>query len=243
MIKKNLLFSDYLGLYDKIYYPQKSKYKKEAKQVARFFPKNIKKILDVGSGTGMHALELWGFGYDVDCIDVSGEAVDKTKGNLAMFNASVKKADISKLKTKSLSATYDAVISLFIVFSYLNRKDFVKALKNIYALLKKDGVCVFDVVSGEQTIKNFKEVMKFNGGGYEVEWRRKIDKKSKRLKTKMIATEGKEKTIDYQDFYYYLPEELKSILSKIGFKNISFLPDYSGKNKTNRKRICVICRK
>ncbi len=36
----------------------------------KFFNENTHKILDVGCGTGKHALELFKLGYSVDCLDI-----------------------------------------------------------------------------------------------------------------------------------------------------------------------------
>ncbi len=239
----NGLFGKYLGLYERIYYHNKQEYRKDVDKVIKFLPslKNAR-ILDVGCGTGKHALELMRRGFRVECIDISKEAVEATKKSLKGYKTKILKADIAGFNQKE---SYSAMIALFIVLSYLQTKNqFKKAIKNAFYYLEKGEVLFFDVVNGVQLEKNFEKSFKFKSGEYETEWVRKKIKKSQKIFCYAgIRKKGKTILKEKQVCRYYFPKEIKEVLSGAGFKKIKFFSDL-GKNKDLRKprtRLFVSC--
>ena len=239
----NKLFNKYLDIYDQLYYGSHSVYKREVGEVVKYFPKGTANILDIGCGTGKHALELFRLGYKVDCIDISPLAVKIAQKNLIKYQADIKLQDIARFKN---TRNYDAAIALFIVLSYLPRQsDFAKALANIYKGLKKNGVFIFDVVNGQQLENNFEPELKFTHNGIKALWLRKLDPKKQILTASVLITKGKKIYNDKQIFRYYYPDQLRQILRCTGFKNIKIYTSYKGAKDFNKKKtkLCVICYK
>lgn len=136
--------SNNFKIYSKYYnllYGDKN-YKAEANYVAKrlkTYSKNIKSILEFGSGTGGHGLLLQKKGFNIFGLDQSKYMVaEATKKSLPC-----KVANISNFKLKE---KYDAVISLFHVVSYLtSNEDLVSTFINANKHLNKGGIFLFDV--------------------------------------------------------------------------------------------------
>ncbi len=105
-------------------------------------------VLDLGCGTGGHALLLAARGYRV-------EGVDRSQGMLAAARRKAKEAGVESrftrgdIRTVRLGRTFDAVISMFAVLGYQTEdRDILAALATAEAHLRPGGILVFDVWFG-----------------------------------------------------------------------------------------------
>ena len=134
---------NYKKLYSNTYdiFNKDKKYKEEAKfinQIIQKYKKNSKSILELGSGTGSHAVFL-SKKYNYTGVEKSSEMIKIYKEK--KIKAKIFKQDIRKLK---LNKKYDVIIALFCVMVYLtNIKEFIKTLKNVHKHLNKDGLFIF----------------------------------------------------------------------------------------------------
>jgi SAM-dependent methyltransferase len=133
-------FKHYSKYYNLLY--QDKDYSAEVNYVSNQLEKysrGAKNILEFGSGTGGHGLLLQQKGYNVYGLERSEGMVSIAKQN--GFNCQV--ADITNF---TLLKTYDAVISLFHVVSYLtDNNDLIKAFINAHKHLGNGGLFLFDV--------------------------------------------------------------------------------------------------
>ena len=77
------VFSDYARYYDLLY--RDKDYAAEAEYVAgliRKFHPSARSILELGSGTGMHAIHLAKQGYEVTGIDISPDMINIASNNV-----------------------------------------------------------------------------------------------------------------------------------------------------------------
>lgn len=105
-------------------------------------------ILDLGCGTGGHAIPLVRRGYGVTGVDLSPEmvaqAIEKARAESLDVDFTVGDA-----RTFRLGRTFDAVISMFAVLSYqLTNEDLAATFGTVAAHLKPGGLFVFDVWFG-----------------------------------------------------------------------------------------------
>jgi SAM-dependent methyltransferase len=136
-------FNAYSRYYDLLY--RDKKYKEEADYVVsriRSFNPGAKSILELGCGTGNHAVHFSKVGFTVTGIERSDEmvalALDK---NIPGFKAVT--ADITDY---DLPASFDAVISLFHVISYLtDNQSLISCFRNASANLNRGGIFLFDI--------------------------------------------------------------------------------------------------
>jgi SAM-dependent methyltransferase len=109
---------------------------------------NLESILELGSGTGSHALILAEKGYLVDGIDLSSEMLAIANERCQNLSEDIAQrvnfmqGDVRTIRTQK---KYDAVISLFHVMSYqVSNEDLHAAFKTAKLHLKPGGVFLFD---------------------------------------------------------------------------------------------------
>lgn len=100
-----------------------------------------KKILEVGCGTGNHAIHLVKKGFDITGVDLNKEmlAVARKKSRSIKFVQ-------GDMRSFSLKGEFDIILCLFSTIHYnTNVSDLKKTLKNFYKHLKKGGLLIFDM--------------------------------------------------------------------------------------------------
>lgn len=103
----------------------------------------VNTVLDMTCGTGSQVFYLVEHGYDVIGSDFSPALLEtarnkasKTGKNIIFIDGDMRELHVGK---------FDAVITIFNAIGHLVKADFEKALRNIYANLKEDGVYIFDI--------------------------------------------------------------------------------------------------
>lgn len=138
-------FKKYSKFYDLLY--KDKNYQQEVDYVDGLMKSNandIKSILDLGCGTGIHAEMLYDKGYDICGVDLSQEMLDEAVKN-AKKNAKNIEYICSNITELNINKKYDVVTSLFHVISYLNsNEELLKAFKNIKNHLNDGGLFIFD---------------------------------------------------------------------------------------------------
>lgn len=108
----------------------------------------VHSILDLGCGTGNHALRLAERGYEVTGVDRSNEMLDlaKAKADQKKIHCTFFQSDLREFDNHK---KYDAVIMMFAVLGYQQEnEDVLAALKTVSKHLKKGGVFICDVWYG-----------------------------------------------------------------------------------------------
>jgi SAM-dependent methyltransferase len=111
-------------------------------------------LLDLGCGTGRHALEMSRRGVRVTGVDMSQTMLDMGRENLRALNPADFPAPLPELRcgdarTVRLGKTYDAAVSLFHVMSYQNtEEDALAMLETARVHLKPGGLFFFDFWHG-----------------------------------------------------------------------------------------------
>jgi SAM-dependent methyltransferase len=144
------IFKKYATFYDAIY--EGKNYRAECDFIESIWNKksdrSVKSVLDIGCGTGSHAITLAERGYQVSAIDQSEEmiAVAKEKAQQKRCEFALEQKDIRNF---DLGRQFDCVISLFAVMSYMiSNKDVIDAMLCVRKHLKPGGIFIFDVWYG-----------------------------------------------------------------------------------------------
>jgi len=137
---ENNLFNS--GKYYDLFYNDKN-YVKEANCIHEkllYYNVSGKNILELGCGTGKHALTLSKLNYKIVGIEQSKSMINASQ---KIKNFECREGDIRTIKIKE---KFDSVISLFHVLSYqLTNKSLQEVFRTAYLALKKGGLFLFDV--------------------------------------------------------------------------------------------------
>ena len=115
----------------------------------QYAPQPVKTVLDLGCGTGNHALILSERGYDVFGVDRSPEMI--AKAHLKSENVKGKRPTwkCDDIKNFRANRTFDAVLIMFAVLGYqLTNEDVLTTLATARTHLKPGGLLAFDVWYG-----------------------------------------------------------------------------------------------
>jgi len=153
-VKNQPFGSVYAEAYDQFY--QDKDYKAECAMIEEIFRCHaggrVSTILDLGCGTGNHAIPLAHSGYQITGVDRSSEMLKHAKAKLhsqtsrSQFQPQFLKGDLRSLK---LHQQFDAVLMMFSVLGYqITNKDVLAALRTVRGHLRPGGLFVCDVWYG-----------------------------------------------------------------------------------------------
>ena len=168
----NKPFDAYAAYYDLLY--RQKDYAAEAayvdRSIRRYQP-YAGSLLELGSGTGGHAVHFSRMGYDVHGIDLSPAMVSLAKDRAGRDDAQAPTFEVADLRTFRAPRLFDAVVSLFHVMSYqVDDDDFRAALATASAHLVPGGVFVFDCWYGPAVLADPPRVRTrtLSGGAFSV---------------------------------------------------------------------------
>ncbi len=141
---RQALYSRLAEYYDRIYWWKD--YDREVSFLTEAFRKyhvRGRRILEVACGTGNHTRILTRLGYEVTGVDISEDVLSVARRKVAK-GATFVRGDMKNL-SEAVDGEYDAVICLFSAISYnSSMADLRKTLTGFRALLKSNGIVVFD---------------------------------------------------------------------------------------------------
>ena len=142
------VFDLYAAYYDLLY--RDKDYSVEAKYVAaliRAAHPAATSILEMGCGTGAHALELVQLGFEVLGIDISLSMIEKASARRQAQPERAPLVDfkVGDVRSYRVARKFDAVVSLFHVMSYQTGNDDLRdAVRTARSHLESGGIFVFD---------------------------------------------------------------------------------------------------
>jgi SAM-dependent methyltransferase len=144
-------FRQYSAYYDLLYADKE--YAAEAAYVARRLRSAdpaVRKVLELGSGTGRHGRLLAGLGFGVHGVERSPEmAAQASRGVARVGGEGSFSCEVGDLRSYRAGRGFDAVISLFHVISYQTTDDDLgAAFQTAAAHLRPSGLFLFDVWHG-----------------------------------------------------------------------------------------------
>lgn len=146
----------YAATYDDVY--ASKDYAAETDLIERVFEQfvdgRVESVLDLGCGTGTHALELAGRGYEVVGVDRSPEMVARAEAKITPSTRDRVRFDVSDIRTVDLGRTFDAAVLLFAVLGYQHSdEDVIAALNAARRHVRPGGVVAFDLWYGPAVLR------------------------------------------------------------------------------------------
>jgi len=208
-----------------------------------------KSILDIGCGTGNHAVILAKKGYRVVGFDIS-----KTMIELAKKKSKSVEFYVSDIENFKFDKKFDACISMFAVISYItSTNSLLKAFKNIRDHLNPDGIFIFDVWNGLAVLRLLPEkrtkIIEENGLKIIRTVEPQLDSFNHICKVNYNIFVIKDKNVvdEFKETHvvrYYFPQEIKYYLEDAGFEVLNICPfmDLNGKVDENIWNMCLVAR-
>lgn len=145
------VFRAYADYYDALY--SDKNYAKECAFLGEVFRREGVpeggRILDLGCGTGGHALCLAASGYRVTGVDRSPEMIGRARLKAAESSGLPLEFVISDVRHAELGRDFDAVISMFAVVSYMREDEDLSAMLDVARRhLTAGGIFIFDCWHG-----------------------------------------------------------------------------------------------
>ncbi len=197
----------------------------------RYSKNSMKKILDLGCGTGLHEKELTEKGYEITGLDLSEEMIDIAKERHPRSNFVV--GDMSNFK---LDEKFDAIICMFSAMGYLTENEQIKGFfKSIKEHLKEDGLLIIDCWNGLGVMNELPTSREktVDVGGLKIVRRSfpNLDSKNHINNVKFKVKVSKEGTLleEYEEDHkvrFFFPKELEKYMDDEGFQLIHRCPSF-----------------
>lgn len=193
----------------------------------------VRRLLDLGCGTGGHLLPLARRGYEVAGVDRSGEMLARArqKGTDAALPLSLHEADLRSLE---LGERFDAVLSMFAVLSYQTENADVRAAFDSAARhLGEGGLFLFDVWFGpavlcDPPVDRYKDVTE--GEERVVRFAHPEMALLRQVVTvhyhimRLRGGQLLEELQEAHEMRYFFPQELAALLEGSGFETLALFP-------------------
>jgi SAM-dependent methyltransferase len=253
------IYKNYAKYYDLLY--SDKNYRKEAAYINGLiskYSKNSKNILELGCGTGIHAIELAKKGYRIDGVDSSKEMLARAKKRIETLPVKLASklrffyGDMRRFENKR---KYDIVISLFNVINYMTtNEDIEAAIKNANKHLKQGGLFVFDNWYGPAVLTDrpSKRIKKLEDAETRVVRTANPqifpNENIVNVNYEILLTDKRtKKTEKYRETHsvrYFFKPELELFLRNYGFKLVSSQEWLTKKNPSfNTWNVCFVAKK
>ncbi len=185
-------------------------------------------LLDLGCGTGLHAIELTQRGYHVVGFDLSlamlARAADEAYDREARLNFVQ-----GDMRDMTFDEQFDGVYCWGTSFGYFDEEKNAQVISRVHKALRPGGVFLLDVVNRDYIMKQSPSLAWFEGEGCICMDEMQIDWITSRMKVKrtMMMDDGRTKEIEYSIRVYAL-HELGRVLHEQGFR----VAEVSGRTAT-----------
>lgn len=175
-------------------------------------------VLDLGCGTGRHAVELARRGYEVVGCDLSlsmlARAGDEAQEREAKLN--FVQGDMREM---AFEEQFDGVYSWNTSFGYFEEEKNAQVVDRVHRALKAGGLFLLDVVNRDFLVRQSPSLAWFEGDGCVCMDEMSVDFITSRMRVKrtMMLDDGRSREIEYSMRVYSL-HELGKILHEHGFK-------------------------
>ncbi|MBA7628024.1 Glycine/sarcosine N-methyltransferase [subsurface metagenome] len=237
---KDELYEKYARYYD-LFYERKG-YPKEASFIVKILKRHrCRKIIDVGCGTGRHAIILAKKGYTILGVDISKEMLKIARENAERENVQVdfRTVDMRRLNFR---AKFDAVLCLYETILYnTTHEEIFSTIKSFNRTLRKGGILILDFRSfldawGEEWKKEVKLKRKIGERTHAETYKLKynfFDQTVDRSAKYTISERGRKKVLNIRraPIRKLFPQEIRAYLEFLGFKVLNFYGGFDLKLK------------
>ncbi|MBT89583.1 MAG: hypothetical protein CMN79_03730 [Spirochaetales bacterium] len=222
----------------------KERYIEETKFLLSIFKKyKVKRVLDVGCGTGLHLHLLSKKEISCEGIDLNKKMIAFAKSRYPKINFNV--ANMQNLKREG----FEGIFSLCTTFAYnTTNKDILKTINSFRNALKNKGIVIVETFNPIVFIKSKQFKLKrkvnepYNKFGLYCEVNHEIDEQLQiMIETRNIFSNKTKKIIrkDVLKYRLFFPQEIKYFFESNGFKVLKQINSYTSNKRDNYRLITV----
>lgn len=176
------------------------------------------KVLDVGCGLGLHAVELASRGYQIVGVDISTPMLTRATDEADDRGLQIKffEGDMRQL---DFEAEFDAILCWGTTFGYFDDEGNESTIDSFYRALKPDGVLLLDIVNRDYMIASQPNVVWFEVNGSICMEETSFNYKTSRLRVKrnVVSDDGGQRDREYSIRLYAL-HEVTRLVEDLGFR-------------------------
>jgi SAM-dependent methyltransferase len=216
----------YLALYDGFLAERTPVEVDQIEALLRLHPP--RRVLDLPSGQGRHAIELARRGYDVTGVDLSPY----------MLGVATERADAAGVRVRWLAGdmrealagdTFDLVLNLFTSFGYFaDEADDRRVVRAAASMLEPGGRFLLEVINGQRVMGNFQEREWFTVGQLAVMERRSLDVPTRRMVVERTVSSANGDDTSVHAVRLYSGRAVKTMLDAAGFGRVELYGDWDG---------------
>jgi predicted TPR repeat methyltransferase len=188
----------------------------------------VRTVLDLCCGTGLLAAELVALGYRVTGVDASEPMLELARGRLGR-DASLVRASLPELP---IDGAFDAAVSTFDGFNYLNPDELRQTLSVLASRLRPSGWLVFDLHTDAMmafTIENPVVAGESAGNGFVIE--STVDAGTRICETtiEVVRPRDGEPFSERHRQYFHTDSDIGGALERAGFEVVRVCDEYSSR--------------
>ena len=188
----------------------------------------VKRVLDLGCGTGNHAIPLARRGYSVSGVDLSAEMLEVAgrKAAEAGVELDLHEGDV---RSARVEGQFDAALLMFAVLGYQRTNDSVLAtLRTARAHLRDGGVLVFDLWYGPGVLNDppgeRRRTIETPDGPLERTVSSSLDVRRQLCSVHYLLEGGRGDARETHVMRFFFPAELELFVALAGFELVSLSP-------------------
>jgi SAM-dependent methyltransferase len=186
------------------------------------------RTLDLGCGSGRHAVELNQRGYRVTCLDLSPVLLSLAKKKTGSEHccAQFVRADMRHIP---FTSAFDAVLSFFTTFGYFSSDEQnLQTLISMQDALKPGGAFCIDYLNKEFVIKNLIPRDSRRDNGFEIIQERRYNQPHERIEKKITIKDNGAVREYRESVRLYTLEEMQGLLFQTQLKLLKTFGDFDG---------------
>jgi SAM-dependent methyltransferase len=216
------------------------------------YGKDVRRILDLACGTGIHAFSLARRGYHVTGIDLSPEMLAVAQGKLDAspgLDVNLQRGDMRRM---SFNAEYDTAIAFNYPVAYcLSHLEIESAFRSVSRALRPGGLFIFDIMSNynprpspQREGAESEAVLIDCLREFALDHLRQVLVESNVYYVTQKGTGEIQRIDGYDEFRVYYPQEIRYYLENMGgFRVLGFHNRWDLESESNRSDMVVIAEK